>query len=549
MPARPHPVLIPAILLIAAAIAAGWWWHGRPRDAGPPMPDGRINSVSFAPFRPGQSPLADRFPTAAQVEEDIRLIAPSVRAIRTYASIEGQYEVAELAQRHGLRVWKGAWLGTDRRGNVREIERLVQTANRFPETIERVVVGNEVLLRRDLGPQELIAHIRDVRARVPQPVTYADVWEFWEQFPEVAEHVDIVTIHILPYWEDHPLPVERAIAHAVEIVQRMRARFPGKPIAIGEIGWPSAGRWRADAAPGRVAQARFVREFAAVAAREGFDWNLIEAFDQVWKARNEGAVGAEWGLWTADRRPKFSLTGPVSDDPAWPAHAAASIVVFLALLAGTLALFPLPGRTQPRAAVLAGALGAGLVFAWDGTWPLVTSHHQMLAFWVNMAGQALLAMLLMRQAALHWTGAPIPPPPSGQETTQAVRGLFRLRRPAGLPGTAFGHLTMLFLWTAAVMQLLLAADPRYRDFPLPVFIVPLVATATRLLLRDPFALRGREEVTAAGTLALAALWSLVAEGALNQQSLVWNAAALMLAAPVLSSSGSTAQPSGQAERV
>ena len=45
------------------------------------------------------------------------------------------------------------------------------------------------------------------------PVTYADVWEFWLRYREVAAAVDFITIHILPYWEDIPIPARRAAAH------------------------------------------------------------------------------------------------------------------------------------------------------------------------------------------------------------------------------------------------------------------------------------------------------------------------------------------------
>ena len=61
----------------------------------------------------------------------------------------------------------------------------IALANRYPDTIDRVIVGNEVLLRRDLPVEELIADIDAVRQAVKQPVTYADVWEFWREFPKL----------------------------------------------------------------------------------------------------------------------------------------------------------------------------------------------------------------------------------------------------------------------------------------------------------------------------------------------------------------------------
>ena len=252
----PRPLLIPVLVLLVILIVLGWWWPNRPQLAGLAMPAARLNSVSFAPFRDGQSPLTGRFPTAAQVEADVALVAARTRAIRTYASIEGEYDIPALAERHGLKVWLGIWLGSDRASNTLEIARGIQLAHLHPNTVERVVVGNEVLLRRDLPPAELTAALDQVRAAVPQPVTYADVWEFWEQYPEVAAHVDIVTIHLLPYWEDEPTGIEGAVAHVGATHRRIAARFPGKPVAIGETGWPSRGRTRGPAARRSAASTR-----------------------------------------------------------------------------------------------------------------------------------------------------------------------------------------------------------------------------------------------------------------------------------------------------
>jgi exo-beta-1,3-glucanase (GH17 family) len=86
---------------------------------------------------------------------------------------------------------------------------------------------------------------------------------------------------------------------------------------IGETGWPSDGRMRSDARPGRVEQVRYFSIFRGIAEREKFDYNVVEAFDQYWKARQEGTVGAAWGLLDAQRHDKFELGKPVAE-PHWP---------------------------------------------------------------------------------------------------------------------------------------------------------------------------------------------------------------------------------------
>lgn len=522
--------ILSAFTAIALLTLAAWWWPNRPQAGDVPMLAERFNSVSFAPFRPGHSPLRDIFPTAAEVEADIALIAPRVRAIRTYASIEGQYEVAEIAARHGVRMWKGAWLGSSRAQNERELVRLIEIANAHPETVERVVVGNEVLLRRDLPVGELIAALDRVKAAVRQPVTYADVWEFWVQFPELAAHVDIITIHILPYWEDEPLGVARTMAHVRDVFQRMQAMFPGRQIAIGEIGWPSRGRWREDAAPSRVNQAVFIREFITLSREMGFDYNLIEAFDQVWKYKSEGTVGAAWGLWTADRAEKFPLSGPVVENPDWPWYAGLALVLVGVLFGLTRFAFPGAGW---REALAAGVLGNALAYAVCGGVPYAFDEHLKVAVAFNLAGQVALAALLMRRIAM--AAAPLPPR-AGRDATALLRGLLlgRMRVLRDWRGFALQDLFFVFAWAAMVLQVMLLVDPRYRDFPFATFAVPLVVVLVRGLLRDlPRGGGGREEWVLGLVLAGCALASAVREHPSNLQALAWSFCALILAVPVL----------------
>lgn len=546
-PGRARPVspwLAPLLAVLLGLTTLLWWWPNRPQDvaspAGTPMMEARFNSVSFAPYRAWESPLTETFPTAAEAEADIALVAGRVRAIRTYAAIEGEYDIAAMAERHGLKLWQGIWLGSDRARNAKEVERGIAAANAHPDTVERVVVGNEVLLRRDLPVGELVADIDAVKARVKQPVTYADVWEFWQQFPEVARHVDIVTIHILPYWEDDPTAIPGAMAHVRDVYHRMQALFPGKTIAIGETGWPSRGRWRRDAAPSVVGQATFLRQFIALSREEGFDYNLIEAFDQIWKYRSEGTVGANWGLWTAGRLPKFPLSGGVVEDPAWPRHAGLTAGLALLLLGVALlgrqgiAATRLDARGQAGLAALAVALGGALAFAQAGTEPDLYDAHLRLAACVNLGGQALLAALLMLRVAALLAGERLPPSRTGADATRTVQGVLRLRPRLPGPMGLLDDLSFLFVWTAAVEALLLVFDPRYRDFPLPQFAVPLVAVAARLLARDlPRSGGAREELWAGGTLAVCAVAGAVQEGPLNLPALGWSLAALVLAAPPL----------------
>ncbi len=520
---------LPLVLALGAIVAAGWWLPNRLQDL-PALPGASVyNSLSYDPSRAGESPLNDHFATREEADEDLAQLAKVTRAIRTYASIEGTYDIPALAQKHGLRVWQGIWLGGNRTQNAREMARAIDLANRYPDTVERVIVGNEVLLRRDLPVDELIADIAHVRAAVHQPVAYADVSDFWDQFPQVAQHVDLVLVHLLPYWEDVPTGIDRAVETVGAVYRHFTTLFSGKQIVIGETGWPSRGRQRGAAIPGRINEARFLRGFIALSAAEHFDYNFFQSFDQSWKYANEGVMGANWGLYTEDRREKITPSGPLREDPDWAWHAAFSVVGGALLSALGLARRGAAAPATRQQIVLLGmTLGAAFGYAAADTAPVLYDAHALVAGLVNLGGQALLAGLMM----LRLSGAvPTADWRNGGDATRRITQLFRLRHAAW--GGLFEDLCFLFAWTAAVQQILLVFDPRYRVFPVASFAVPLVVLAARAAQGDlPRGTGRREEVLVAATLVVGAVASAVQEGASNGQSLRWNACAVILSVPL-----------------
>ena len=311
-----------ALLVISLSlIAAVWWWLGAPiRLARAPIdPAAKLECVSYAPFRGEQTPLvATTEIPPEQIAEDLAQLATISKCVRTYSIENGLDRLPALAAKVGLKVIQGIWLGNDRLKNLAQINVAVGLAKENPDTIIALVVGNEVLLRGEMTAADLAANIRMVKSQVSVPVTYADVWEYWLRNREVYDAVDFVTIHILPYWEDFPIRARNAAAHVDAIRKQVAVAFPAKEILIGETGWPSAGRMREGALPSRANQARVVSEILAMAKREKFRVNLIEAYDQPWKRELEGTVGGNWGLIDAvGRKLKYPPGEPVSNYPLW----------------------------------------------------------------------------------------------------------------------------------------------------------------------------------------------------------------------------------------
>jgi len=133
----------------------------------------------------------------------------------------------------------------------------------------------------------------------------------------------------------------------------VKQNFPDKPIVIAEAGWPSEGRVKKGSVPSPAMEAYFLRHFLTLAEEKNYDYYIIEAFDQPWKAEQEGAVGAFWGILDAEGGVKFNFTGPLSSFDQWPIYAA--VAAILTLLLGVIILTLLPA-VSVRGYVLVGGI-------------------------------------------------------------------------------------------------------------------------------------------------------------------------------------------------
>lgn len=507
--------------LLASLAAFGLWaWLGRPVvlvDA----PDERLDCVSYTPTWGESGPLTapDYALPPGQIERDLAALRRWTGCVRTYASTGPSGEILPAAAREGMEVLLGIWVGPDEAATAAEIEAALALAARHPESVRAIVVGNEVLLRREIGGERLAEIIRSVSARTSLPITYADMTEWWAKNLEVADAVDRITIHVLPYWADPTAPsVGEAQAWVDAAIAEARRKLPGKPIEIGEIGWPSAGRTRGHANPSRLNQARFVREVAAHAERLGVRYNVIEAIDQPWKKELEGTVGGAWGILDAERRPKFPLAGPVRAWEDWPIPAALSAGLAAAFVAFAFAAGARPGSAGWIGVALSGAATASAAwviraqgFAYE-LGPLARPWILVLLA-ITAGGGGLLAAISAgaRTAALPVRAA-LARTLARRLDLGATLGLFR------------GAVRLV----AAMLAAGLAFDGRYRDFWTVAFVLPALGLALAAWRGDE-AEGGPED-------AWASLWLLVAgplavDSPGNLEALGWAATCLLLAVP------------------
>lgn len=420
-------------LVLAALNMAVWRW------ANPPLPaaDAQlpVAGLAYNGFQRWQSPLQQMGPQPEEMARDLALLSRMTARLRTYSSSE-MPTLFERAREQGLQITAGVWLDGQPERDAREIQAIEAAVvddrrraqpdppdsrsaglGQGKRVIERVIAGNETQLHRLLTPAELLAIIARLQKSLDVPVSTAEPWHVWLDKPELANAVDFIAVHLLPYWEG--VPVEVAVHEVWRRYEELRRAYPGKPIVVAEVGWPSGGPVvekrvhgvlnRAGASP--LEQARFVREFVASAQRrpDGVDYFLMEAIDQPWKVGTEGAAGPHWGVVDARRQAKFAWEGPVQQDPYWLGKAAAATALGLLILGPFLLRFA-HLRLSARVAFgisVCGVASFGVVLA---TLPLVDYLRVLDGLLLALLVPALLLMaaILLSHAfefsELFWDG-------------------------------------------------------------------------------------------------------------------------------------------------
>jgi cellulose synthase/poly-beta-1,6-N-acetylglucosamine synthase-like glycosyltransferase/exo-beta-1,3-glucanase (GH17 family) len=343
-----------ALALFLVVGASVLFWASRDYTIVAPDWDGQVRGITYNPSH--VFTLRDNGKiTPEQIDRDMAQLSQLTGRVRTYTVAGGMDKVPEIARRHGLTVSLGCWISADLEQNETELALCIKTALANRRVIDRVFVGNEAILMGFVTPDQLNGYIKRVRDALPTriKITTAEPWSTWLLTPEIGQYVDVVSVHLLPYWEGVSTKDSMTfLEHAFNDVQE---EFPDKPIVIGEAGWPSEGRTKRNAEASVANEAYFMRAFVQFAMEKGYDYYLLEAYDQPWKASSEGGVGAGWGLFDALGNPKFQFTGLLRTFPEWRFYALLAAVSSLIL--GLLVLGRMP-RVRPQGYLVMGGLVA-----------------------------------------------------------------------------------------------------------------------------------------------------------------------------------------------
>lgn len=319
-------------------------------------------------------------PTVEQLKEDMKILhAMGIRVLRTYNTklphasnvLEAIHQLKQEDADFEMYVMVGAWIdcanawtdqapnheAEDVEGNTAEIERAVNMANKYPDIVKVIAVGNEAMVKwaasyfvQPWVILKWVNHLQELKKTDKLPkdlwITSSDNFASWgggdaeyhvPDLEALIKAVDYISLHTYPMHDTHYNPdfwgtletevllsdeekMEKAMTRAKEYavnqyqntVNYMKSLGVDKPVHIGETGWASScngfygdGGSRATDEYKEALYHEYMREWTN---KEGISCFYFEAFDEIWKdAANPGGSENHFGLFTIDGQAKYAL--------------------------------------------------------------------------------------------------------------------------------------------------------------------------------------------------------------------------------------------------
>jgi exo-beta-1,3-glucanase (GH17 family) len=318
-------------------------------------------------------------PTVSQLKEDMKILsAMGVKIIRTYnvhlpEAVNVLKAIAELNQEDSnfemyvmLGAWidcKNAWTGfepnhnEESERNTAEIAHAVELANKYPEIIKVIAVGNEAMVKWATAyyvqPSIILKwvnHLQDLKKNGKLSkdlwITCSDNFASWgggdkeyhtKELNELIKAVDYISMHTYPMHDTHYHPVfwgisesefkfskekqlDLALQRSVDygkaqfnaVKKYMQSLGVNKPIHIGETGWSTHSNELYGSTDSKAVDeykaGLFYHKMREWTNNEGISCFYFEAFDEPWKdAGNPNGSENHFGLLTVDGNAKYAL--------------------------------------------------------------------------------------------------------------------------------------------------------------------------------------------------------------------------------------------------
>ena len=333
-------------------------------------------AISYGGYR---KKTRDIQPTVSEIKDDMKILsAMGIKILRTYnvqlpqasnilkAITELKKEDSSFEMYVMLGAWidcKNAWTDKEPDHNVEsdqneaEIKRAVALANKYPDIVKIVAVGNEAMIRWAASyyvqPNVIlkwVTYLQNLKKEGKLPkdlwITSSDDYASWgggedsyhtEDLAKLVKAVDYISMHTYPYHNSHYNPkfwkspkeekdlsdmdrihnaMKRAKKFAVKqydsVKNYMKSLGVDKPIHIGETGWAtvSNGHYgpKGSKATDEYKESLYYKHIREWSNKNGVSCFYFEAFNERWKDfHNKKGSENHFGLFTIDGKAKFAL--------------------------------------------------------------------------------------------------------------------------------------------------------------------------------------------------------------------------------------------------
>lgn len=333
-------------------------------------------AISYGGYR---QKSREQQPTLEQLKEDMKILhAMGIRFLRTYnvqlphasnvlkAISELKKDDPKFQMYVMLGAWidcKNAWTGqepdhyVESEANAAEIDRAVALANRYPDIVKVLAVGNEAMVKWATSyyvqPGVILKWVNHLQALKQKGGLSKDLWitssdDFasWgggsseyhtPDLEALIKAVDFISMHTYPYHNTHYNPefwllkdhqsnltdkqkVEVAMQSALNFAKKqydsvanyMKSLGVNKPIHIGETGWASVSDGfygpKGSRATDEFKQALYYHKMREWTQEAGISCFYFEAFNEPWKdAHNSKGSENHFGLFTVEGKAKYAI--------------------------------------------------------------------------------------------------------------------------------------------------------------------------------------------------------------------------------------------------
>ena len=207
--------------------------------------------VDYTPLNTQYPDCLHNPPSQNNVTRDMAVLSQLTNAVRLYGTDCNQTEMVlhaiDKLALTSMKVWLGVWVGNNDTTNTRQMTQMWDIVDKNDASIFKgVIVGNEVLFRKDRTLDQLGQTLSDVRSNLTSknkalPVATSDLGDNWTA--DLASKVDIVMSNIHPFFAG--VTADQASGwtwdfwtqHDVDLTKNS----PQTRQIISEVGWPSAG--------------------------------------------------------------------------------------------------------------------------------------------------------------------------------------------------------------------------------------------------------------------------------------------------------------------